>query len=160
MKKLLSATVAAIALIASASAYAATGMEETAKPERQFAYECVIDRVTPPDHDKDPSYKVNVVTDMSHIISVWHTLKSGKEVDRTTQYDATSGALRKNEDWSTSPLAWYGKSKKSPQLAMLGVIGTQNADGTGKLSYVEELYRGNEKKPVLTVNTTCHRINA
>ena len=161
MKKLLMTAVAAIAVVASASANAQRGMEESDTPaEKTFAYECVVDRVTPADHDRDPGYKVNVVTDMTHIISVWHTLKSGKEVDRTTQYDATSGALRKNEDWSTSPLVWYGPSKKSPQLAMRGIIGTQNANGTGKLFYLEELYRGNEKKPVLTVNTTCHRINA
>jgi hypothetical protein len=158
MKTLLLATVAAVSLIASASAQTMDGSTPPPAKE-QFAYECVIDKVTPPDrNEKDPSYKVNVVTDMTHISDVWHTLRSGKTVYRVDQYDATSGPKNKNADWSTSPLVWFGKSKKNPRLSMFGIIGTLGTDGKGKMVYVEELYRDNEKKPVLTVNTTCHRI--
>ena len=71
-----------------------------------------------------------------------------------------NGTKRENADWSTSPLVWYGPSKANPKLSMYGIIGTQNADGTGKLLYVEVLFRGNEKKPVMTINTTCHQVNA
>jgi hypothetical protein len=162
MKKLFMTAVAAIAVVASASANAQRGMEESDTPaEKTFAYECVVDRVTPADHDKDPGYKVNIETDMHQFLRVWHTLKSGKIADRTGQYEPKyNGTKRENADWSTSPLVWYGPSKANPKLSMYGIIGTQNADGTGKLLYVEELFRGNEKKPVMTINTTCHQVNA
>jgi hypothetical protein len=130
-------------------------MDGTPAPVKKYAYECVIDRVTPPDRDdKDPSYKINVVVDDTQINQVWHTFRSGKTADRAAQYQATSGPLRKGEDWSTSPLVWYGPHKKNSQLMMGGTIGTTG----NKMTYVELLYRGNEKKPVVRIDSTCHQI--
>jgi hypothetical protein len=156
MKTLLLATVAAVSLAASASAQT---MDGTPAPVERYAYECVVDKVTPPDHDNDPGYKVNIMLDMTHIDQVWHTRKSGKTADRAAQYAATSMAKRKGEDWKTSPLIWFGKSKKNPHLSMLGTIGTNIGNyGKDNLVYIEELFRDNEKKPIVTISTVCHQI--
>jgi hypothetical protein len=160
MKTFLLATVAAVSLIASASAQTMDGSNPPpAKP--QYAYECVIDKVTPPDRDdKDPSYKVNVVTDSTHIDQVWHTLRSGKTVDRVAQYEGSSGTKIENADFSTSPLVWVGKSRKNSRLTMRGIIGSlTTGKDKGKMVYIEDLYRDNEKKPVLSIYTSCHRID-
>jgi hypothetical protein len=154
MKAFLLATVAA----AIAAPALAQTMDGTPAPVEKYAYECVIDKVTPPDRDdKDPSYKINVVVDMTHIDQVWHTFRSGKTADRAAQYQATSGPVRKGEDWTTSPLMWFGPHKKNPQLKMGGSIGTANGPGS-KMTYIELLYRGNEKKPVARIDSTCHQI--
>jgi hypothetical protein len=161
MKTLLLATAAAVSLIAAASAQTMDGSNPP-PPKPQHAYECVIDRVTPPDRDdKDPSYKVNVVTDSTHIDQVWHTLRSGKTVDRVAQYEGSSGTRSGDGDFSTQPLVWNGTQRKNPRLKMRGIIGSlTSGKDKGKMVYIEDLYRDNEKKPVLTVYTSCHRIEA
>jgi hypothetical protein len=160
MKTLLLATVAAAILAAPAFAQTMdrTDFPPAAPTPQVFAYECVIDKVTPSDRDdKDPSYKVNVLVEMTRITKVWHTLRSGKVVYRADQYDATSGPKRAGEDWSTSPMFWFGKHRKTPDLAMLGVIGS---DDKKKMTYTETLWRGQDKKPLFTVTTICHEERA
>ena len=158
LKKALLAAVAATALVASASAQTMDGTNtptNNGKAEQEFAYECVVDKVTPPDHDKDPGYKVNVLVNMHRIINVMHTTKSGATYYRGAQYTNTWSEPGKTS-FEDSPLGWGGTSKKSPQLRMLGIMSYIN----GKPVYEEYLYKGNDKKPVLTVKTTCHEVNA
>jgi hypothetical protein len=148
--------VASVAIAASASAQT---MDGTKPPEaKKYAYECAVTKSSPA--TDDPSYKVVVlVEEPDSIFSVVHTTASGKYYDRANQYtDVKTGPLRENEDWVTSPLIWIGTYSKSPDLSMVGMIGSSK----DKLFYRETLYKKIKGKQVAqaSIESTCHQVKA
>jgi len=164
MKKMLLAAVAAIATIASASAQTMDGAkDDTPDANAKYAFECTITKVSPPDKDRDPAYKVNVWVNDTQFVRMAHTLVSGAVVYRSEQY-GNFGTAPMKTSIEDSPLMWWGRSKKHPEITILGWIGSLN----GKLVYKEEIFKGkaspffgnSKAKAVTTVDSTCHRVEA
>src|SRR5262249_55472148 len=109
----------------------------------------------------DPSYKVVVTLDKDGFHRIVHTTASGKTYVRNGQYsDATTGPLRENEDWNTSPLIWVGTLDKSKDITMTGEIFTIN--NGDKMFYVEKLFKTIKGKKFLQafIESTCHAVKA
>jgi hypothetical protein len=165
MKTILLAATAAFVMIASAQA---GGIADLRKAEdevkakeatKEYTYECAVTKSNP--MPNDPSYKVTIVLDKDGIRRVIHTTASGKTYVRNQQYpDAKTGALRENEDWNTSPLIWIGTFNKSPDISMVGKIGT--VDNGKKMIYLESLYKTIKGKKVVQafIESTCHEVQA
>jgi hypothetical protein len=157
MRKTLLAAVAAIATIASASAQTMDGTNTPANngANNVSAFECVVTKVTPPDKDKDPGYKVNVSIDGDgNFVNVVHTTVSGAVYDRADQYKITENHIMDNN----GPNMWFGQSKKHPEVGMGGMFGINNK--TGEMHYREFVFRGKAKKPVTEITSSCHQVQA
>ena len=164
MKKMLlaAAAAAAIVMVASASAQTMDGKGDGSY-ERKYVFECMITKVTPPDKDKDPGYKVNVWTNDKYIVRVAHTTASGAVFYRGEQYgDTNSGPM--NNSFADGALMWWGRSKKHPEVTIVGWIGTLD----GKLTYQEDMFRGKNSpfwgksgaKSVTAIRSICHEVEA
>jgi len=165
MKSILLAATAAFVTIASAQAGGIADLRKAADEEkakeatREYAYECAVTKSAPTTND--PSYKVVVILDKDGFHKVVHTTASGKTYVRNGQYsDATTGPLRKDEDWNTSPLVWIGTLDKSKDISMAGEIFTLN--NGAKMFYVEKLFKTIKGKKVLQafIESTCHEVKA
>jgi hypothetical protein len=146
-KALFLTAAAAVVTLASISAYAARPAQPISE---SWSLECGLIRVSPPDRDRDPGFKINISISPEEGFVVTHTMISGAVYDRTDQYED----LR---SWKVNngPYQWSGRSVKYPQLVMLGTFGR---DRTGQLVYMEEIYRSGRLET--TVRSTCHlRIN-
>lgn len=154
-KKTLIAATAAIATVASAAAQTMGGTNTPNTNNDVWSFECVVVKVTPPSKDRDPGYKVNItINSDGQFTDVTHTTVSGAVYDRADQYkDLRTGRLENN-----GPNVWFGKSKKYPELSMIGSFGIINK--TGEAVYDEAVFKGNAKKPHTTIHTTCHQFQA
>jgi hypothetical protein len=116
--------------------------------------ECAIVRLMPASSaGRDPVYKVNVnlTYDQSRRfqgLDVYHTLVSGRSVDRSQQYtDGTTWAsLPKTYDWF-----WQGKRGTS---RMLGHLYHNERDGW---MYVEDLFEGG--RHTMQSVADCHEVD-
>src|SRR5215471_19928919 len=143
MKKVLLAATAVVMALASVSAHAA----RPAQPiNDSWSLECGLIKVSPPDRDRDPGFKINISISPEEGFIATHTMISGAVYDRTDQYEN----LR---SWKVNngPYQWSGRSVKYPQLVMVGTLGR---DRTGQLVYMEEIYRAGRLQT--TVRSTCH----
>jgi len=161
MKKMLLVTAAVVAMSTSATAQQTMDGKGDGSYERKYAFECTITKVSPPDKDKDPAYKVNVWTNDKYIVRVAHTTVSGAVYYRGEQYGSTnSGPM--NNSFEDGALMWWGRSKKHPELTMVGWIGTLD----GKLTYQEDVFKGKDSpfwgksgaKSVLGIRSICHEV--
>jgi hypothetical protein len=110
--------------------------------------ECVIVKVSPPDHDRDPSYKVNLTAEFypdNGKVSTFdavHTAVSGRKYRRSNQY--SNGALvgnRTGVQWS----GWrFGNTE------MIGVLHFDK----GRWLYDEQVVKGGRVQT--KINTVCH----
>ena len=156
MMKTLLAGVAAIAMVASA---AAQTMDDTNNNNggggEELGYECSVTKVTPPEKDKDPGYKINVyfVLDGKQPLfsRVIHTTRSGAQYSRVNQYNVANDGNFVNKNGAN---VWIGESIKDHGIYMVGTFGTTK---DGKLVYVEDLWRSKNKKLVMSIDSVCHR---
>jgi|SRR5215813_4933716 len=146
MKKLLLSTV--VAALATSAANAGQPFASDENEERMF--ECSVIKVSPPDNDRDPGYKITVSLDGNGFTSVVHTTRSGRTWDRSEQYSHRR-SWNDAKNGGDGPYVWTGWSAKY-QVTMKGVIGGQS----GKLVYDEYVYQGN--KLVTKVQSVCHQI--
>jgi hypothetical protein len=149
MKKLLLVTAAVAAVVASvASVTAGQFMNSEKDSDEGLNYECLVVKVTPADHDRDPGYKVNVFLDGNGFNSTVHTTVSGKTYERSDQYTN----LKTWNAWKNGqgPWMWSGWLPNFG-VKMVGTIGT---DKGGKVFYDELVYRGD--KVATTIHTVCH----
>jgi hypothetical protein len=163
MKKMLLAAAATIAMVASAAAQQTMDGKGDGTYERKYAFECVVTKVSPPDKDKDPAYKVNVWTNDKYVVRVAHTTASGAVYYRGEQYGDTNSGPMKNS-FEDGPLMWWGRSKKHPEVTIAAWIGTLD----GKLTYMENIFKGkaspffgnSKAKPVTMIESVCHEVQA
>ena len=154
--KLLLTAVAAIGFLASVAADAApyydsaprtapapARLVEPQQPLPEY-WECGLIQVSPPDHDRDPGFKINLVLNDENFY-VGHTMISGKVYSRGDQYDI-------HRIWVDGNLNWSGRSYKNPAITMVGTFGKNRA--TGRVQYVERIYKNNRLET--TVVSTCH----
>jgi hypothetical protein len=111
-----------------------------------IALECMVTRVTPPDHDRDPGYKVNLSAELHDdkvsSFDAVHTTVSGKEYRRSDQYpNATLTEGRDRIQWS----GWWRYGNKQ-------MIGTLYFNGRWR--YDEQAKRNGRVET--TINTVCH----
>ena len=134
MKKLFMATCAVMALSSTAHAFTAAPKFD---PTEGKVLECAIVKLMPASTaGRDPVYKVNVsltYNDSSEFkgLDVFHTLVSGKSVNRTTQYanGTTWTSMPKTHDWY-----WQGDRGTS---RMVGHLYHNSRDGW---MYTEDLF--------------------
>jgi hypothetical protein len=157
MMKSLLAGVAAIAMVVSAAAQTMDGTassNDNNDATEDFAYECSVTKVTPPDQDKDPGYKINVYfhddNGKPFFTRVIHTTRSGAQYSRVNQYTLAGNVINKN-----GANVWFGDSIKNPSIYMVGTFGSTK---DGKLVYIEDLWNRKNKKMVMAVNSVCHRV--
>jgi hypothetical protein len=110
-------------------------------------YECAVTRVTPPYHDRNPGYKVDLHIDREDgrvvAFGVVHTRADGTTVDRSEQYrgDRINWWPNGSAQWT----GWYGNSY---------MTGTYNA---GNITYTEVIRGGGPNGHVnTTIQTACH----
>jgi hypothetical protein len=110
--------------------------------------ECMVAKVTPPDHDRDPGYKVKLTAefnpDNGRVLSfdAVHTTMSGKQYRRSDQY--ANGALGGDRN----RIQWSGWRFGNTQM-----IGTLHL-GNGRWLYDEQV--GKNGRVQTTINTICH----
>jgi hypothetical protein len=114
---------------------------------RLTLWECAVVNVVPPDHDRNPGYKVNLAAefgDNNNIVSfdVVHTTLDGTTYNRSEQY--INGTLVGNRQ----RIAWSGWRGGNTQ--MLGTLGAQG----GRWMYTEVVHKNNRTET--TINTVCH----
>jgi hypothetical protein len=143
MTKFLTSTAVLLALAANANA----GTFRSAIQEENAwrAYECVVVKVTPPDRDRDPGYKVNINIYDGEFESVFHTTVSGKTYDRTEQYVDLKTGKNGATYW------WSGWSRKYQHIKMTGTVTRER----GQVIYTEFVQRGNKLETV--IRTVCHK---
>jgi hypothetical protein len=107
--------------------------------------ECMVAKVTPPDHDRDPGYKVNVSADFENGkisgFDAVHTTMSGTEYSRSRQY--TNATLESSRNW----VQWIGWRH---DYRMVGTLYLNN----GRWRYDEQVFRNGRVQT--TINTICH----
>jgi hypothetical protein len=118
------------------------------RPYNVLSLECKVTRVTPPDHDRDPGYKVNLSAGFygnSKVRSfdVVHTTVSGKEYHRSDQYTDT------NLTDYNGTIRWTGWRSDNRMM-----VGTLYSAAHGRWRYDEEV-RHNDRIET-TINTVCH----
>ena len=154
--KLLLTTVAAIGLLASVAADAAPyyfsaprtapAPARLAEPQQPLSeyWECGLIQVSPPDRDRDPGFKINLVLNDENFY-VGHTMISGQVYSRGDQYNI-------QRIWADGNLNWSGRSYKNQAISMVGTFGKNRS--TGRMQYVERIYKNNRLET--TVVSTCH----
>jgi hypothetical protein len=112
------------------------------------AWECGLIQVSPPDRDRDPGFKINLVITPDSF-SATHTAISGATYVRDEQYKNT-------RSWNEAgALHWSGRSARNPQRVMVGTFGQNRA--TGRMQYVEKIYNAGMLETVITSN--CHHLD-
>ena len=137
MKKLTVAAVMATSLALPAFAFNAAPPKPPFDPTDGAYLECAIVKLMPPSAaGRDPVYKVNInlTYDQSRTfqsLEVYHTLVSGRSVDRSQQY--TDGTT-----WTSQPKTydWFWQGKRGTSR-MLGHLYHNKRDGW---MYVEDLF--------------------
>lgn len=156
MMKYLLAAAAATAMVASAAAQTMDDTDNNNKDNMEYWYECSVTKVSPPDGDRDPGYKVNLYfyANGKHLFKrVIHTTRSGAQYSRGEQYKVNDGVNTINDNGAN---VWLAESVKYPGVYMVGTFGWLK---DGKAVYIEDLYRGkNAKKPAMTINSVCHQV--
>jgi hypothetical protein len=109
--------------------------------------ECAVVRVRPPEHDRNPGYKVELSINYNNgnatSFGVIHTLANGATYDRSKQYNG--GRLQSWKDGSARWGGWYGNRY---------MVGTYNAITD---TYVEIVHAdGPLGRVVTTIETRCH----
>jgi hypothetical protein len=154
MKKALLAATAAIAMVAGAAAQTMDGNTGTNESDKTYWwYECSVAKVTPPDRDSDPVYKINVYLDAADysFVKVVHTMRSGREVSRADQYTKNVD-IGKNKNGAST---WFGVHGKNPKLAMGGIFGVLK---NGQWVYDEMQFMQGRKEPTMVMRSVCHQI--
>jgi hypothetical protein len=138
-----------LALVLMTTAAVAQFKAQRLEGEGNFiAMECVVAKVIPPDHDRDPAYKVSLTAefnpDNGKVLSfdAVHTAVSGAKYRRSTQY--SNGTLVGNRD----RIQWSGWRFGNTQ--MVGILHF----GNGRWLYDEQV--GKNGRIQTTINTVCH----
>lgn len=135
---LLTSVVAAPADFATRSGYAGHG---------GFSLECAVTRVTPPDLDKNPGYKVNLGVDAGEnmiSLSVIHALADGTTIDRSAQYK-NNVTLK----WVNSRIVWSGYYYNGNLMT-----GTLYYLNDNNITYTEVIRK--KGRIETTIETRCH----
>jgi hypothetical protein len=111
--------------------------------------ECMVTKVTPPDHSRDPEYKVNLWGKVNYRsdppnvteFEATHTTMSGREYPRSAQY--SNASLRSNSNW----IQWTGWRRGNQ---MVGTLYFNN----GRWHYDERITRNGRLET--TIETVCH----
>jgi hypothetical protein len=111
-----------------------------------LALECAVTKVTPPDHDRDPGYKVYISVELQgnkvSSLEATHVTASGKGYRRSEQYpNASLIEGRDRVQWS----GWwrYGNKQMTGTLYL-----------NGRWRYDEQIMRNGRVE--MTINTLCH----
>jgi hypothetical protein len=146
MEKMTMKTIIAL-LLATTAAHAEFTLRKDPTPVNGDRYqECAVVRVSPPDHDRNPGYKVtlHLTYDDGKVTSfgIVHTLADGTTRDRSEQYSGDK--LRWWPDGSAQWTGWRGHNYMTGDYYVSG-------------RYTEVIRSGGSTGRVeVTIDTRCH----